>query len=115
MITHKDLMNSLPAERRERINKSAAQTLEELRAIRKIREFLGLTQEEFAEGVGASQSNISRLEAGERGLTIDVLSGFVHSLGGKWVLTVTFPDKDPIDIAGSSNELSVFRENMLGK
>jgi transcriptional regulator with XRE-family HTH domain len=113
MKTHRDFMNSLPLERRERIEKKAAQALEELRVIRKIREFLGLTQEEFADEVGASQSNISRLEAGERGLTIDALSGFVHSLGGKWVLTVTFPDKDPIDVAGSNSALPILKENVL--
>jgi transcriptional regulator with XRE-family HTH domain len=115
MRTHKDFMNSLPIERRDKITQKAQQALEEIRVVRKIRELLGLTQEEFAEEVGVSQSNISRIEAGERGLTIDALSAFVHSLGGKWSLTISFPDKDPIEVAGTGNDISIVEENSLLK
>jgi transcriptional regulator with XRE-family HTH domain len=53
---------------------------------------LNLTQEEMAARVGVKQPEISKLENGERRLTLDVLSSIVTSVGGEWELTVKLPD-----------------------
>lgn len=71
MISHDEKMASLPPERRVRSEARTEAALKEIRAIRELRSLLGLTQEEFAEKVGVSQSRISRLENGSRGLTFE--------------------------------------------
>jgi len=103
MISHEEKMASLPPERRARIQARAEETLKEIRAIRELRVHLGLTQEEFAERVGGSQSRISRLENGSRGLTLEDFSNFVRSLGGEWELTVRLPELGSVQIVGSSD------------
>ena len=103
MITHKEKMASLAPERRARIEKRAEKALQEIRALRELRERLGLTQEEFAEQIGVSQSRVSRIENGSRGLTFADFSRFVQSLGGEWELTVKLPDLGAIQVAGSED------------
>jgi transcriptional regulator with XRE-family HTH domain len=101
MITHKEKMASLSPERRARIKKRAEKEIREIRAVRALRERLGLTQEEFAERIGVSQSRVSRIENGARSLTFADFSGFVESLGGEWELTVKLPDLGSIHVTGS--------------
>ena len=103
MISHEEKMASLLPERRARIQARAEEAMKEIRAIRELRSHLGLTQEEFAERVGASQSRISRLENGSRGLTFEDFSNFVRSLGGEWELTVKLPDLGAVQVVGSSD------------
>jgi len=103
MISHEEKMASLPLERRARIEARTEAALKEIRAIRELRSHLGLTQEEFAERVGVSQSRISRLENGSRGLTFEDFSSFVRSLGGEWELTVRLPDLGAVQVVGSSD------------
>jgi transcriptional regulator with XRE-family HTH domain len=103
MISHEEKMASLSPERRARIQARAEEALKEIRAIRELRSHLGLTQEEFAERVGVSQSRISRLENGSRSLTFEDFSNFVRSLGGEWDLTVKLPDFGVIQVVGSSD------------
>jgi transcriptional regulator with XRE-family HTH domain len=113
MRTHKDVMDSLSPERRARIEKRVEAAVKEIRAVRELREHLGLTQEEFAERVGTSQSRISRLEAGTRGLTLEDFSGFVRSLGGEWQLTVRLPSLGNLEVAGSSDFASETQDKRL--
>lgn len=96
-------MASLSPERRKRIQEKAAKTIQELRAIRELREQLGLTQEEFAERLGMSQSRVSRLELRRRGLTFESFAGIISALGGAWELTVTLPDVGAIKLTGSED------------
>lgn len=103
MISHDEKMVSLSPERRARIEARTEAALKEIRAVRELRAHLGLTQEEFAEKVGVSQSRISRLENGSRGLTFEDFSNFVLSLGGEWELTVKLPDLGAIQVMGSAD------------
>jgi transcriptional regulator with XRE-family HTH domain len=103
MISHDEKMASLSPERRARIEARTEAALKEIRAVRELRTHLGLTQEEFAEKVGTSQSRISRLENGSRGLTFEDFSSFVRSLGGEWELTVRLPDLGAVQVVGSSD------------
>ncbi len=96
-------MVSLSPERRARIEGRAEMALQEIRAVRSLRERLGLTQEEFAERIGISQSRVSRIESGARGLTFADFSGFVQSLGGEWELTVKLPNLGAIHVTGSAD------------
>jgi transcriptional regulator with XRE-family HTH domain len=61
-------------------------------ALKKLRQMLNLTQVEMASRVGVKQPEISKLENGERRLTLDVLSSIVAAVGGEWELTVKLPE-----------------------
>lgn len=83
MRSHREKMASLTPERRARIEERAKIALREIRAVRELREQLGLTQGEFADRVGVSQSRVSRQDAGERRLSLEDFASYVQALGGE--------------------------------
>jgi len=85
-------MARLSPERRAKIEARSDELHQEYLALKKLRQMLNLTQEEMAARVGVKQPEISKLENGERRLTLDVLSSIVASVGGEWELTVKLPD-----------------------
>jgi len=64
---------------------------------------LDLTQGEMAKRIGVKQPAISKLENGERRLTLDTLSNVIASLGGEWELTVRLPDIGTVRLTGSED------------
>lgn len=51
------------------------------RSIRAARKARGLTQQELADRLGIDQGHISRVERGQKGATIDVISAIAAELG----------------------------------
>lgn len=49
--------------------------------LKRVRETLGVTQEQFCERLKISQSTLSRLEVGDGGLTMDVLNKVLDTFG----------------------------------
>jgi transcriptional regulator with XRE-family HTH domain len=87
-----DLIERMPAERRERIKRRveaelAAMELGELRVSR------GITQEELAERLASQQPAISRLEH-QRDIRVSTLREVVEAMGGELVITARFPDAE---------------------
>jgi transcriptional regulator with XRE-family HTH domain len=58
------------------------------RGLRAARRAAGLTQTQFAERVGISQSYVSAVERGVRNLTLEVMAGLAAALGYKVTVTV---------------------------
>jgi len=56
--------------------------------LREIQERLNLTQGEMAERIGVKQPAISKLENGDRRLTLETLSEIIAVLGEEWELNV---------------------------
>jgi len=81
--------------RRARIDAARTRTLEEIARYRlsELRKALGLTQVELGELIGKSQSAISQIEAGEIGLSLDVLRAIVAELGGTLEVAAVFKDR----------------------
>jgi len=101
MITLDERMAKLPKARRERIKKRAAQLHREYTIIKRLRELCDLTQKEMESKTGVKQSVLSKLENGDRRITLTALSQVVDALGGEWELRVKLPNRKTVTLAES--------------
>jgi predicted transcriptional regulator len=69
-------------------------------ALRDIRKYRALTQEQVAKSLGGKQFYVSRLES-RSDVKVSTLRDYVHALGGELQLMVTFPDGAEASIKGS--------------
>jgi transcriptional regulator with XRE-family HTH domain len=91
-----EVLKSLPAERRAKVETRAkqllkAETLRQLRAIAK------KTQQDVAAVSGISQHNVSRLEQRDD-MLLSTLNSYVGALGGKLRLVAEIPGIDPVEL-----------------
>lgn len=88
-----DILASLPAKRRERIELAAM----ELATLYQLRRAARCTQQEVADTLGVGQHTISRLE--RRGdMLLSTIRHYVESLGGTLHLVAEFPNRAPVRI-----------------
>ncbi|NEI38765.1 helix-turn-helix domain-containing protein [Rhizobium leguminosarum] len=90
-----DVLQNLPAERRERLERLGNERLEEYRTLQDLRKARDLTQVRMAETLGVKQENISRLEK-RSDLLLSTLRGYVGAMGGTLELVARFPDREPV-------------------
>ena len=93
-----DMMTSLPAQRREKIQARADELIAEEMTLRDLCKARNLTQKRMAEMLGVGQDNISRLE-GRTDMLLSTLRGYVAAMGGSLDLIVRFPDRPPVSLA----------------
>jgi transcriptional regulator with XRE-family HTH domain len=55
----------------------------------------------MAERLGMKQPSISKLEKGDRRLTLEVLSDIITALGGEWGINVKLPGTKAMRLIGS--------------
>lgn len=87
-----ELIDALPAERRDRIASRVSQTiagmhLDELRRARK------MTQASLGQSLGVNQGEISKIEH-RTDLYLSTMSEYVEALGGKLEIRAVFPDQE---------------------
>jgi ribosome-binding protein aMBF1 (putative translation factor) len=82
-------------ERARRIDAAKSRALEQQISYRlgELRQALGLTRSELANMIRKSQSEASRLEGGEVGLSLYLLRQIVAQLGGEVEITAVFKDR----------------------
>ena len=88
----RELMDAMPASRREKIEKRfqeslAAMPLDELRRARE------MTQLQVSEVLGVHQSEISKIEH-RSDICISTLVDYVEALGGRLEIKAVFPDRE---------------------
>ena len=93
-----DLMNTLPAERRARIEARAKELIAEEMTLRDLRKAQDLTQARMAELLGVGQDNISRLE-GRADMLLSTLRNYVAAMGGSLDLIVRFPNRPSVSLS----------------
>ena len=98
MINFKDVMNTLPAERRAKIEARAEELIAEEMTLRDLRKARDLTQERMAELLGVGQDNISRLES-RADMLLSTLRSYVTAMGGSLDLIVRFPDRPAVALS----------------
>ncbi|WP_221156951.1 MULTISPECIES: helix-turn-helix domain-containing protein [unclassified Rhizobium] len=76
-----DVLQGLPVERRERLEKLGNERFEEYRTLQDLRKARDLTQVRMAETLGVKQENISRLEQ-RSDLLLSTLRSYVGAMGG---------------------------------
>ena len=92
-----DIINSLPPERKAKIDNLTEELFEEVATLRELRKKPKFTQEDIAQYLGIKQENVSRLER-RNNIHLSTLKDYIHALGGKLHLIVEFPDREPIEI-----------------
>ena len=88
----RELLDAIPAERRQRIDQRvretiAAMPLDELRRARQ------MTQVRLAESLGVNQGEVSKIEH-RTDLYLSTLTEYVEALGGKLEIRAVFSDRE---------------------
>jgi DNA-binding XRE family transcriptional regulator len=89
----------LPRERRERIERRAAELIAEEMSLRELRRALGRTQNRVARALGIGQDAVSRLE-NRADMLISTLERYIREAGGELELVARFPDRKPVRLKG---------------
>ncbi|GAK46642.1 transcriptional regulator [Tepidicaulis marinus] len=97
--TLEQIMESLPEERRKKIEAGA----QELLALHELREAAELTQVDLAKLVGLSQSAVSQLEK-KGDARVSTLSKYVQAIGGQLELVVKMPNGATVSLRSLKNE-----------
>ena len=97
--TLREELESLPEDRRKKIEEAADALIAEEMTLRNLRKARNQTQARVAERLGINQENVSRLEQ-RSDLLISTLSGYVEAMGGKLNLVAKFPHRPPITLTG---------------
>lgn len=94
-----EIWDSLPEERKQRIQRRAEALKAEYLTLQELRKQTGLTQARVSQILEMPQSNVSRLEQNSD-MLLSTLRSYVEAIGGKLSLTVELPDKPPIVLIG---------------
>lgn len=114
MITLEERLAQLTPERRAKIEARTDELHQEYLALRELRKKLNLTQGEMAERLGVQQPAISKLENGDRRLTLETLSEIITALGGEWEINVKLPGTEVMRLTGSEEfPLSMSQSRVL--
>lgn len=98
-VTLEEMMQSLPEERRQRIEQRAAELIAEELNLRELRRLRKLTQARLSKKLKIGQEGVSRMEK-RTDLYLSTLRSYVEAVGGKLSLIVEFPDRQPVALAG---------------
>jgi hypothetical protein len=98
-ISLEEMLSQLPSERREQIQKRAAELIAEELNLRELRRLRKLTQARVSRKLKIGQEGVSRIEK-RSDLYISTLRSYVEAVGGKLSLVVELPDQPPIVLAG---------------
>ena len=98
-ISLEAILQSLPEERRRRIEKRAAELIAEELNLRELRRLRRLTQAKLSKKLKIGQEGVSRIEK-RTDLYLSTLRTYVEGVGDKLSLIVEFPDRAPVVLAG---------------
>src|SRR5229473_6211972 len=97
--TLEQMMKEVGPARRKKIERRAAQLIQEEMSLRELRRAHKLTQERIAQTLGIGQDQVSRLEQ-RSDLLISTLRSYIEAMGGKLTLLAEFPRRKPITLGG---------------
>jgi transcriptional regulator with XRE-family HTH domain len=103
MVTLDERMTRLSPSRRAKIEARTDELHRDYVVLRQLREKLNLSQSEMAARVGVKQPALSKLETGQRRVTLEKLTQVIAALGGEWELIVRLPDTSPMRVMGSED------------
>lgn len=95
------VFKKLPADRRPKIEKRAAELRDEYMSLQQLRRARKLTQVKMAKSLGVAQKHISEIEK-RTDMHISTLRRTVEAMGGSLQIIAQFPDRAPVHIAGIS-------------
>lgn len=96
-----DVIKSLPASRRRKIEQRASTSIAEEMTLQELRRARALTQIRMAKSLGVAQKQISEIEK-RTDMHISTLRRSIEAMGGKLSLVAEFPDREPVVLSGIS-------------
>jgi DNA-binding XRE family transcriptional regulator len=96
-VSQEEMLTSLSPEMRERVERRAAELIEEELTLRELRRIHDLTQARMAEMLGNEQDSISRMER-RTDMLLSTMSEYIEAMGGKLRLIAEFPDRKPYEV-----------------
>ncbi|HEV2134856.1 MAG TPA: helix-turn-helix domain-containing protein [Terracidiphilus sp.] len=94
-----DILKSLPASRRRKIEKRAAALIAEEMTLQELRRARAMTQVRLAKNLGVAQKQVSEIEK-RTDMHISTLRRSIEAMGGKLSLVAEFPDRKPVVLSG---------------
>lgn len=94
-----DIIKSLPAKRRRKVEARAAALIAEEMTLQELRLARAMTQVRLAKSLGVAQKQVSELKK-RTDMHISTLRRSIEAMGGKLSLVAEFPDRAPIALAG---------------
>jgi DNA-binding XRE family transcriptional regulator len=94
-----DIIKTLPAARRRKIEKRAATLIAEEMTLQELRRARAMTQVRMAKNLGIAQKQISEIEQ-RTDMHISTLRRSIEAMGGTLSLIAEFPDREPVLLAG---------------
>jgi DNA-binding XRE family transcriptional regulator len=99
MKTLEEKLKALPAARRRKVEKRAAQLIAQEMTMRELRKARHMTQAKLARSLGVNQEQVSRIEK-RTDLHISTLRRSIEAMGGKLSIIAEFPDGSPVVLSG---------------
>lgn len=94
-----DIMDSLPAERQERIKDRAAELRAEVEGLKALRKLAARSQEQIAQSLGIKQPSVVKIER-QTDLYLSTLRRFVEAAGGTLELRIELPGSGSFTLTG---------------
>jgi transcriptional regulator with XRE-family HTH domain len=94
-----NIIRSLPAGQRKKVEARAAQLIAEEMTLRQLRQACRLTQQKVAKSLRIGQEGVSKIER-RSDLLISTLRDYVQAMGGQLSLVVEFPDRKTVILSG---------------
>ena len=94
-----DMIRSLPAARRRKIERRTEELIAEEMTLQQLRQAQKRTQVELAKVLGIAQKQISKIEE-RTDMHISTLRRQVEAMGGTLELVARFPDRAPVMLTG---------------
>jgi transcriptional regulator with XRE-family HTH domain len=104
-VTLEKVLESLPEERRRRVEERAAELIAGEMNLREVRKLRKLTQTRVSKKLKIGQEGVSRIEK-RSDLYISTLRGYVEAVGGKLKLVVELPDRAPVLLTGLGEDVA---------
>jgi hypothetical protein len=95
--TVEEVMNSLPPERRERINARYLEMKQEVESLRQLRKVAGKAQADVAEALKIKQPSVSKIER-QADMYLSTLRSYVKAIGGELELVVHLPSRPALHL-----------------
>lgn len=98
-IDMKDIINGMPADRREKVEKRAAELIAEEMTLRQLRKAHRKTQAQLSKKLNLTQDQVSRIEQ-RSDFLLSTLRKYVEGMGGSLKLVAEFPKSAPVILTG---------------
>src|SRR5271154_2318946 len=93
--TLEEVMDALPAKRRERIEARYRELKDEVESLRQLRKVAGKAQAEIAAALHIKQPSVSKIES-QADMYLSTLRSYVEAIGGELELIVRLPSRPAI-------------------